>query len=132
MHLTIITPETTVLQSDGVEHVLLPAENGEVGVLPGHIAMMCNLQVGRIHADLAGRSVRFATSGGFAEVLSDHITVLAETAEQAEQIDVERAGQARDRARQRLRRRDDETIDFARAQAALSRALNRLRIAEEP
>lgn len=131
MHLTIITPETTVLQSDGVEHVLLPAENGEVGVLPGHIAMMCNLQVGRIHADLAGRSVRLATSGGFAEVLSDHITVLAETAEQAEQIDVERAGKARDRARQRLRRRDDETIDFARAQAALLRALNRLRIAEE-
>ncbi len=130
MQLTIMTPEGTVLESDNVQHVLLPAEGGEVGILPSHIAMVCTIQVGRIRVDLPDQSLPLATSGGYAEIRNDSIAVLAETAERIEDIDVERAGKARDRARERLRRRDDDTIDFVRAEVALARALNRLRVVE--
>ncbi len=129
MKLKIITPERAVLESNDIQHLLLPAENGEVGILPGHIAMVCSMQVGRIRAEGAGGAVVLATSGGYAEVLADSITVLAETAERAEEIDVARATEARDRAHQRLRRRDDPNLNVARARTALARAINRLRIA---
>jgi len=127
--LKIITPERTVLESDDARDVLLPAENGEVGILPGHIAMVCSMQVGRIRAQGAEGAVVLATSGGYAEVLEDSITVLAETAERAEEIDVGRATEARDRADRRLRQRDDPNVNVERALAALARALNRLRVA---
>lgn len=119
------------MASENVEHVLLPAENGELGILPGHVAMACSLQVGRIRVDTADEFIELATSGGFAEVLDDRIIIAAETAEKAGEIDLERADRARDRAQEKLRRRDDETIDDARAQGALRRALNRLRVAAE-
>jgi len=127
--LKIITPERAVVESDDTRHLLLPAENGEVGILPGHIAMVCSMQVGRIRAEGTGGPVVLATSGGYAEVLADSITVLAETAERAEEIDVARATEARDRAHQRLRRRDDPDLNVVRARAALARAINRLRVA---
>ncbi|MFO8009020.1 MAG: F0F1 ATP synthase subunit epsilon [Candidatus Brocadiia bacterium] len=128
MQVKVITPERTVLEQDDVEHVLLPADNGEVGILPRHNAMVCTIKVGRIRVDTNGESVRLATSGGFAEVLEDTVTILADTAEQAEEIDVERARAARRRAEERLRKRAEE-IDMARARTALSRALNRLHVA---
>ncbi|MHC4479429.1 MAG: F0F1 ATP synthase subunit epsilon [Planctomycetota bacterium] len=130
MHLNIITPERTLIQTDNAAHVLLPAENGELGVLPGHIHMVCTLQVGRIRVDLPEESIDLATSGGFAEVMADNVVVLAETAERTEEIDQERARAARDRAQERLARRD-EAVDNVRARAALLRALNRLHMAEE-
>jgi len=128
VELKIITPERIVLEADDVEHVLLPAENGEVGVLTGHMPMTCSLGVGHIRVDRPGSSVDLATSGGFAEVLDDRVTVLADTAERAADIDVARAQKARDRAQERLARRDEQT-DYLRAQAALTRALNRLKVA---
>ena len=128
MELKIITPERIALEAQDAEHVLLPAENGQVGILPGHIAMMCSLKVGRIHVDLPDGSVDLATSGGFAEVLDDRITVLADTAERAADIDVERAQSAMTRAQERLRQRDEKTDDV-RAQTALARALNRIEVA---
>jgi F-type H+-transporting ATPase subunit epsilon len=129
MHLSIITPERTVLESGNARHVLVPAENGELGILEGHMPMVCAMDIGRVRVDLAEESVELATSGGFVEVLADRIVMLAETAEKAEEIDVERARRARDRAEERLRRTEQE-IDLARAQAALLRALNRLAVAE--
>ncbi|MHC4788906.1 MAG: ATP synthase F1 subunit epsilon [Planctomycetota bacterium] len=128
MHLAIITPERTVMETDNAEHVLLPAENGEVGILPGHIHMVCSLQIGRIRVDMADEIVSLATSGGYAEVVADNVVILAETAEKAAEINVSRAQAARDKARQYLGRRD-ATVDDA-ARAALMRALNRLRVAE--
>ncbi len=119
------------MASENVEHVLLPAENGELGILPGHVAMACSLQVGRIRVDMADEFIELATSGGFAEVLDDRIIIAAETAEKAGEIDLERADRARDRAQEKLRGRDDGTIDHARAQGALRRALNRLGVATE-
>lgn len=130
MQIRIITPEKTVLEADDVEHVVLPAENGELGVLADHIPMVCTMQIGHIRVDLPGSSVDLATSGGFAEVLEDRITVLADTAERACEIDVDRAEAARERAEERLRKSAEE-IDMARAKAALARASNRLRIAHE-
>ncbi len=128
MDLKIITPERTVLETENVRHVLLPAEDGQLGILPRHMPILCSLQVGRMRVDLPDESVHLATSGGFAEVLNDRITVLADTAEKAVEIDVERARRARQRAEERLRKRE-EHLDLARARAALARALNRLHIA---
>lgn len=130
MHLSIITPEQTVMESDNARHVLLPAENGELGILEGHIPMVCSLDIGQVRVDLADKSIVLATSGGFVEVADDRVVVLAETAEKAEDIDVERARRAKDRARERLETRDAD-LDEARARAALLRAINRLEVAEQ-
>jgi len=130
VHLSIITPEQTVMESDNARHVLLPAENGELGILEGHIPMVCSLDIGQVRVDLADKSIVLATSGGFVEVADDRVVVLAETAEKAEDIDVERARRAKDRARERLETRDAD-LDEARARAALLRAINRLEVAEQ-
>jgi F-type H+-transporting ATPase subunit epsilon len=129
MQLRILTPERTVLESNEVEHVLLPAEDGELGILPGHISMVASLTVGRMLIDLPDQTLLLATSGGFAEVLADNVLVLADTAELAAEIDVERAAAARQRAEDRLARRG-ERLDTARARAALARSVNRISVAD--
>jgi len=127
VHLKIITPESVVLDVDDVRHILLPAEQGEMGVMPGHISGLFRLQVGRMAVETETETVELATSGGFAEVLGDDVTIMAETAERADQIDIERARRAQKRAQESLlsreERRDDATI-----RSELSRAVNRLRI----
>jgi F-type H+-transporting ATPase subunit epsilon len=128
VQLKIITPEATVLETDSAEHVVLPGASGELGVLPGHIAMVTGLQVGEVRAECADETARLSVSGGFAEVLSDRITVLADTAERSEQIDIARAREAQRRAEAHLGR-EDADADVLRAQAALARAINRLRVA---
>ena len=128
MHIRIITPERTVLEMGEVEHIMLPSEAGEMGVLPGHIATVVQLGVGRIRVEGGEEPVILATSGGFVEILEDEVTVLAETAEVAEEIDVERAERARDRAEELLNRHDAE-VDDASIRASLSRAMNRIHVA---
>lgn len=129
MQIRIITPERTVLEADDTQHVLLPAAGGEMGILPGHIAAVVRLGVGRIRVDReGGEPVELATSGGFAEVLEDDITVLAETAELASEIDLPRAERARDRARELLKR-DHAKRDDASTRGSLSRAMNRIHVA---
>ena len=128
MHLVIITPEQVVLETDEAEQVILPAAGGELGILPGHVAMGCRLTVGRIRVDRPGEEpLELATSGGFAEVLADRVLVMAETAERAEDIDEARAVAARDRARAALLHHEAD-VDNLAAQAALARAINRIRI----
>jgi F-type H+-transporting ATPase subunit epsilon len=130
VRLNLISPERTVLHLDEVQHVLLPAENGELGVLPGHMPLVCSLGIGRIRVDLEGGSIELAVSGGYVHLYGDVITILAETAELADEIDVARAEKARERAREQLQRRS-ERIDYAAASVALERALNRLKVAGE-
>ena len=127
--LEIVTPEKT-LYSGTVEHLRAPGIDGGFGVLSGHHPMVSALSIGslRFREDGGGEKIA-AGGGGFAEVLRDRVTVLAETAELAGMIDAERAASARDRAKERLKSRRDPEIDDARAQAALDRALNRLRTA---
>ena len=126
--LEIVTPEKT-LYSGTVEHVRAPGIDGGFGVLSGHHPMVSALGIGQLRIREEGGDERMAAvNGGFAEVLSDQLTVLAETAELADSIDRTRAEEARDRARDRLKTRRDPGVDIERAEAALARAINRLRV----
>ncbi len=126
--LEIVTPEMTVYSGE-VEQLRAPGTEGGFGVLAGHHPMLASLRIGEMvfsEPEQGPKSV--AISGGFAEVQRDRVTVLAETAEFAQEIDVNRAEAARDRARELLARRREQQIDEARATLALARAVNRLRI----
>ena len=127
IQLDIVTPERGVV-SETVDELILPGSEGYLGVRPGHAPLLTTLQVGAIEYR-KGREVFFvAVSWGFAEVLPDRVSILAETAEKASEIDVDRAHRARERAENRLRRPDPDT-DFLRAQVALQKALIRLQVA---
>ena len=126
--LEIVTPER-VVYSGQVESVQAPGSRGSFGVLAGHMPLLTSLQVGALRfAEEGGARVLMAVSGGFAEVCRERVTVLAETAERADEIDTQRAESSRQRAEERLARRNEEEVDVVRAQAALSRALNRLKV----
>ena len=129
IELVIVTPEKQLLREKAVE-VQLPGENGYLGVLPGHAPLITELGIGELsYHDASGReSDHIAIIRGFAEVLSDRVTVLAETAERAEEIDVQRAKDALARAEKR-RASNDSNIDLDRAGIALQRALIRIQVA---
>ena len=124
--LEIVTPEKRVY-SGAVQRFQGPGTEGSFGVLAHHAPMLTSLQIGQItFLDEKGKSRRMATSGGFAEVGNNQVTVLVETAEFAEEIDTSRAKAAHDRALELLAAKQD--VDLALAQRALLRALNRLRV----
>jgi F-type H+-transporting ATPase subunit epsilon len=127
--LEVVTPEKTVL-SEMVDIVVAPGEEGEFGVLPNHIPFLTKLKVGELRFRIGNNTRYVAIMGGFAEVLPDHVTVLATAAEEATQIDVIRAKAARERAERRLKEAKDR-FEFTRAQAAIQRAIARLRISEK-
>jgi F-type H+-transporting ATPase subunit epsilon len=126
----IVTIERTLLREDGVDEVIAPGVEGELAVLPRHAAFMTMLKPGELILKKGNDEIPFAVTGGFFEVLDDKVIVLADAAERADQIDVVRAEQARERARLALERRESAE-DIALAQAALQRALIRLRVAEQ-
>lgn len=126
-YIEIITPERTVYQGE-VESLVVKAYEGYLGVLAGHAPLLAQLAIGEIRIrEPHQREILFATGGGFLEVANDRVIILADSAERPEEIDVERARRALDRARARLAGRRED-IDVARAEAAMERALNRLRI----
>jgi len=127
--LDIVTPEKRVL-SETVDIVVAPGEDGEFGALPGHIPFLCKLKVGELRFRIGASSRHVAIMGGYAEVLPDRVTILATAAEEAAGIDVMRAKAARERAERRLADARD-TLEFASAQAALQRAIARLKVAEK-
>ena len=127
--LEIVTPERLVVR-DRVEEMQLPGRDGYLGILPGHAPLITELGIGQISYRENGRSRYLAVAWGFAEVLPDRVSVLAETAERAEEIDVRRAEEAMKRAEQRLKSGDPK-IDCVRAQYALTRAATRLEVATE-
>jgi F-type H+-transporting ATPase subunit epsilon len=124
----LVTPEKVLLEADA-DLVVVPGAAGEMGFKEGHIPLLSGLQVGEIRVHSGSKLEHLATSGGFVETRPDGVVILAETAEPADEIDVERAQAARSRAEKRLARPTKET-DIERAQASLSRALNRLKVAE--
>jgi F-type H+-transporting ATPase subunit epsilon len=125
----IVTIERKLLEEQGVDEVIAPGVEGQFAVLPRHAPFMTMLEPGELILKKGGEEVPFAVTGGYFEVLNDRVIVLADAAERAEEIDVARAEQARERARLALERR--ETVeDLAAAQAALQRAMIRLRVAE--
>lgn len=130
LELVIVTPERQLLREKVVE-VQLPGENGYLGVLPGHAPLITELGIGELsYHDAGGKeSAHIAVMSGFAEVLPESVTVLAETAEFAEEIDVERAKQALERARARIASNAAD-MDWEQATAALQRALVRIKVGE--
>ncbi len=130
--LEIVTPERVVV-SEQAQIVMAPGTLGEFGVLIGHTPFLTSLQIGAVrYVDPQGGEHFTFVGGGFAEVLPDRVTILAESAERRRDIDVERARASLERAQKRLAEmRSREAVDFARAQAALQRALTRLKIAEK-
>ena len=127
--LKIVTPEKMVVR-DVAEEMQIPGKNGYLGILPGHAPLITELAVGEISYRNAGVTRYLAVAWGFAEVLPDKVTIMAETAEKSEEINVERARQSKERAEQRLKSTDPET-DFGRAQVALDRAESRLDVAQK-
>ncbi len=126
--LEIVTPERILFSGD-VEALRAPGTEGDFEILTGHIPLLSSLRTGEISLREIGKDRRYAAiSGGFAEVLRTGVTILAQTAEFFDEIDAERAEAARARARERLRVKDPG-IDIARADSALERTLNRLRVA---
>jgi F-type H+-transporting ATPase subunit epsilon len=127
--LEIATPMRLVV-SETVDEVVAPGVEGYFGVLPGHAPFLTTLGIGEV-SYRTGRDTHYlALAGGFAEVRNDKVIVLADTAERPEEIDRNRAERARERAEQRLSGRgSEEAIDYARAAAALRRALTRLQTA---
>lgn len=123
---SVVTPDGQVLE-DEYEMVSCKAETGELGILPGHIPLVAPLAISALRLKRNNEEHLVAVSGGFIEVRPDKVTVLAPSAERAEDIDVERALAAKERAEKRLA--EEKDIDKVRAEAALQRALNRLEIA---
>lgn len=126
LHLEIVTPDKQLLREE-VDYVSAPGLEGEFGVLPGHIPYVSALKTGPLAYVQGNSRKRVFVSGGFAEVQGNVISVLAESAERAEDIDTARARAAMERAQKRLQDRD-EKIDARRAEAALQRAITRLNI----
>ena len=127
--LEIVTPEKLVVK-DVAQEMQIPGKNGYLGILPGHAPLITELAVGKISYRNDGATHYLSVAWGFAEVLPDKVTILAETAERAEEINVQRAEEAKKRAEDRLKSTNPET-DFVRAQNSLQRAETRLDVAEK-
>ncbi len=128
IQLEVITPER-VLISKEVDMVVAPGIEGEFGVLEGHAPFLSWIVPGELRYVVDGKTEYCAVMEGFAEVLDNKVSLLVDAAEKAEEIDVERAKRALERAQARLEQR--EGIDIVRAEAALRRALARLKVAEK-
>jgi F-type H+-transporting ATPase subunit epsilon len=128
MTLQVVTPEGTVLKDVQTDAVIIPATEGSMGILHNHAPMVTTLKIGVLRYKEGNAYKRLAVGGGFLELSSNRITVLSDTAEAGESIDVLRAQEARKRAEARLRDRA-ANVDRARAEAALQRAITRLKAA---
>ena len=129
IRLEIVTPEKLAYQ-DEVESVQLPGSEGELGVLPHHAPLVSTLGAGELRLRKGGTEESFAIVGGFLQVLPDKVVVMAETADMASEIDLEKAQEARRQAEQALEGGFVEGADLSAARAALQAALIRIRVAE--
>ncbi|MEN1967688.1 F0F1 ATP synthase subunit epsilon [Lentibacillus sp. N15] len=124
---SVVTPDGPVLE-DKYEMVSCKAENGELGILAGHIPLVAPLTISAVRLKNGNDTDSLAVNGGFLEVRPEKVTILAQSAERPSDINVDRAERAKTRAEQRLQSKQDE-VDFQRAELALKRAVNRLNIA---
>ncbi len=126
IQLEIVTPERLVV-NEAVEYIEIPGKTGYLGVLPGHAPLISELAAGELTYRMGNQTKRVAVAWGFAEVLQAKVTILAETAERAEDIDTARAEAAKRKAEAELQKAGPE--GNAEAQAALQRATARLEVA---
>jgi F-type H+-transporting ATPase subunit epsilon len=127
---SVVSPDGPVYDSE-VEMVITRAKSGELGILANHIPLVAPLEISAIRLKKDGKEELVAVSGGLLEVRHDQVTILAQAAEFATDIDVERALKAKERAEQRLQKAQQEHVDFRRAEMALQRAINRLTVANK-
>jgi len=125
--LEIVTPERVVFNGV-VEEVTIPGTEGEFGVLRGHASLLSSVDVGELAFVRDHKKTRFAVNTGYVEVTASKVTVLVETAERADEIDVERARRARERAEGKIAKLSKEDADFEKAKLALLRAVTRLNV----
>ncbi|HWP30437.1 MAG TPA: F0F1 ATP synthase subunit epsilon [Fimbriimonadales bacterium] len=124
--LSVVSPDRIVVD-EVAESLVAPGVEGYFGILAGHEPFVSQLKIGALKfRDAGGRDQKVAVAGGFLEASGDRVIVLADAAERAEEIDIERARAALERARKRLEEKD---VNIVRAQAAIERALNRLKVA---
>jgi F-type H+-transporting ATPase subunit epsilon len=128
--LEIVTPEKMTF-SGSVEDVTIPGSEGEFGVLRGHEALLSSVDIGELNFTKDGKKVYYAVNTGYAEVTSDKVTILIETAERSDSIDKDRARRAKENAEARLAQITKDNIEYERARAALMRAIARLNVAEK-
>jgi len=127
-HLSVLTPERSVLEED-VSYIQAPGMLGYLGVLAHHAPLISALVPGKLTVrEASGTEVEYALAGGFLEVSDNQAVILADAMERREEIDVDRARSAEKRARDRLANRSPQ-IDQARAEAALKRSINRIKVA---
>jgi F-type H+-transporting ATPase subunit epsilon len=129
IELEIVTPER-LAYSDTVDSVVLPGSEGEIGVLPHHAPLVSMLGVGELRIRKDGQEETFAIAGGFLQVRPDKVVVMAETADLASEIDLEKAQEARREAERALEGGYHEGADLSAARAQLQQALLRIRVAE--
>jgi F-type H+-transporting ATPase subunit epsilon len=129
-HLEIVTPRKVVFSGE-VTSFSAPGVVGGFQVLKNHAPLLSSIAIGEVKlTDVSGQEFRYATSGGFVEVHDNKVVMLAESAERSDQIDVQRANDARHRAQKRLAAKE-ENMDAERARAALLRAMNRIKISQK-
>ncbi|MFA6553347.1 MAG: F0F1 ATP synthase subunit epsilon [Patescibacteria group bacterium] len=124
----ITTPERVVFE-DEVDEITLPTQQGEIGILPHHIPLVSLLSAGEIRIKKGSEIIYMAVSGGFIQVKPKQVTVLADTAEREEEIDEQRAEEARRAARELLTTKRADATDFAAVSAKLEKELARLKVA---
>jgi F-type H+-transporting ATPase subunit epsilon len=128
IRLDIVTAERLVYSED-VDEVVAPGVNGQLGILPQHTTLMTMLAPGELMVKQGGAEINLAVSGGFMEVRPDHVIILADTAERADEIDLARAEEARKRAEAAMAEAPVGAEASLAAEAALQRALTRLKVA---
>ncbi len=129
LHFQIATPERVVFEAPSVSAITLPTKMGEITILPDHLPLVSSLVPGEVRVTIGGEHISMAVSGGFIEVKPGKVVVLADTAERAEEIDEQRAEEARERARQLMQqKRVAEEVDYAALTAKLEKELARLRV----
>jgi F-type H+-transporting ATPase subunit epsilon len=126
----VVTAERSVVSEEGVDEIVVPGIEGELAVLPMHAPLLTMVKPGVMRIKKGNDETELAITGGFLEVRDDRVTILADAAERAEEIDVAAAEEARRRAEQQLAQRDAAEVDLARVSAELQRALLRLKVAE--
>jgi F-type H+-transporting ATPase subunit epsilon len=125
--LTIVTPERAVVHEQ-VDELEIPGADGYFGVLPGHAPLFSELKIGEVGYRQGNHWSYVSVAWGFVEVLPNQVRILAETAERAQEIDLDRATRAKQRAEQRIAKGGEE-VDYKRAMIALERALIRIQVA---
>ena len=126
----IVTAERLVFSEDA-DIVMVPGVEGELGILPHHAPIMTMIKPGEVLVRKGTEEYSLAVSGGFLEVKPDHITILADAAERADEIDIARAEAAKKRAEESLKGRTTAETDLANAEASLRRAMARIKVAEK-